>query len=163
MQRLLKTGVPLLPMAARADPLLHAIRHNQRDAAFLLLSAGAPLCNQSIEDLTPLEGAHNTLGLPAVFPALIRMAYSEKIQMEIQTLKGSKITGKEEDELFQAMESYQKTFKISGNFSKFILESNNYDERSKKARFTVYCSKSWPLPHLCSTGLRRCLYSPITR
>nr|XP_053656966.1 uncharacterized protein LOC128705885 [Cherax quadricarinatus] len=136
-------------MAARADPLLHAIRHNQRDALFLLLSAGAPLCNQSIEDMTPLEGAHNTLGLPAVFPALIRMAYSEKIQMEIETLKGSKITGKEEEELLQVMESYQKCFRIFGNFSKFILESNNYDERIKKARDLLCTAASHGLSLTC--------------
>ncbi|XP_069937871.1 uncharacterized protein [Cherax quadricarinatus] len=148
MQRLLKTGVPLLPMAARADPLLHAIRHNQRDAVFLLLSVGAPLCNQSIEYVTPLEGAHNTLGLPAVFPALIRMAYSEKIQMEIQTLKGSKITGKEE-KLLQVMESYQKSFRIFGNFSKFILESNNYEERSKKARDLLCTAAKYGLSLTC--------------
>lgn len=70
--KLLLEGVPLLPMCALADPLVEAIRHNHRDTVFLLLCAGTPLCNRSIEDLTPLEAAHNTRDLPGCFPALMR-------------------------------------------------------------------------------------------
>lgn len=72
LRDLLMDHVPLLPQCAKIDPLVEAIRHDQRDTVFFLLCAGAPLCNRSIEDLTPLEVAHNTLGLPACFPALIR-------------------------------------------------------------------------------------------
>lgn len=70
LRQLLQQGVPVLPFSATTEPLVEAIRHNQRDAVFLLLSAGAPLCNRSIEDITALEASYNTI--PAIFSALIR-------------------------------------------------------------------------------------------
>ncbi|CAL4094536.1 unnamed protein product, partial [Meganyctiphanes norvegica] len=72
MKKLLKNHVPMLPVLAERDPLVEAIRNGHQDAVFLLISAGTPMCNCSIDDLTPLEAAHNTLGLPALYPALMR-------------------------------------------------------------------------------------------
>ncbi|XP_066963093.1 uncharacterized protein [Macrobrachium rosenbergii] len=79
---LLKSGVPLLPINAHADPLVEAIRCNQRDTVILLVGAGAPLGNQSIGDITPLEAAHTTVDLPAVIPALIRKVLGDMLREE---------------------------------------------------------------------------------
>lgn len=65
-------GVNVLPLASRNDPLQEAIQGGHRDAVFLLLSAGAPLCAHGLVGDTPFEAAHSTSGLPALFPALIR-------------------------------------------------------------------------------------------
>ncbi|CAL4186027.1 unnamed protein product [Meganyctiphanes norvegica] len=56
------------------------------ETVFLLLCAGVPICNCSIEDLTPLEVAHNTKGLPALFPALMRKVYADKLKDEISKI-----------------------------------------------------------------------------
>lgn len=72
MREVLLKGVLVLPLGSRKDPLLEAIQGGHRDAVFLLLSAGAPLCAHGIVGNTPFEVAHNTIGLPALFPALIR-------------------------------------------------------------------------------------------
>lgn len=76
MQDLLMKGVKVLPLGSHRDPLLEAIQGGHRDAVFLLLSAGAPLCAHGLVGNTPFEAAHNTIGLPALFPALIRKVSS---------------------------------------------------------------------------------------
>ncbi|XP_063592780.1 uncharacterized protein LOC134769929 [Penaeus indicus] len=86
MQSLLMEAVPVLPLGARADPLLEAVQGGHRDAVFLLFSAGAPLCAQGLVGNTPFEVAHSTKGLPALFPALVRKAFSDKLQVEISQL-----------------------------------------------------------------------------
>lgn len=130
MAALLKEGVPVLPMTARADPLLHAIRHSQRDAVLMLLSAGAPLCNQSIEDVTPLEAAHNTLGLPAVFPAIMRKAYIEKLEMEMKTQTLADSNSSNTEGLLIMMRSYKQSVKNYGGLSEAIFK----DGQSMEAR-----------------------------
>ncbi|CAL4247190.1 unnamed protein product, partial [Meganyctiphanes norvegica] len=70
--KLLKEHVPMLPMFAKEDLLAVALRNSNAETVFLLLCAGVPLCNCSIDDLTPFEVSHNTIGLPALFPALMR-------------------------------------------------------------------------------------------
>ncbi|CAL4119425.1 unnamed protein product, partial [Meganyctiphanes norvegica] len=83
---LLREHVPMLPILAQNDPLVEAIRNGHRDVVFLLLCAGVPMCNCSIDDLTPLEAAHNTLGLPALFPALMQKIYSDRLTSEISKI-----------------------------------------------------------------------------
>lgn len=72
MMQLLMEHVPTLPIAAEKDPLVEALRNRHRDAVFLLLAAGAPLCNQYVVHLTSLEVSHHMVGQPALFPAIIR-------------------------------------------------------------------------------------------
>ncbi|KAK8748650.1 hypothetical protein OTU49_015919 [Cherax quadricarinatus] len=88
MQDLLMKGVHILPLGSRKDPLLEAIHGGHRDAVFLLLSAGAPLCAHGLVGNTPFEAAHSTIGLPALFPALIRKALCDRLQAEIDMIPG---------------------------------------------------------------------------
>lgn len=89
MQDLLMKGVKVLPLGSHKDPLLEAIQGGHRDAVFLLLSAGAPLCAHGLVGDTPFEAAHNTNGLPALFPALIRKAFCDRLNAEIEMIPGS--------------------------------------------------------------------------
>ncbi|XP_042229577.1 uncharacterized protein LOC121871401 isoform X2 [Homarus americanus] len=89
MQDLMMKGVRILPLGTRKDPLLEAIQGGHRDAVFLLLSAGAPLCAHGLLGNTPFEAAHNTIGLPALFPALIRKAFCNRLQAEMEMIPGS--------------------------------------------------------------------------
>ncbi|XP_068203123.1 uncharacterized protein [Palaemon carinicauda] len=89
MQELLKEGVSVLPIGSRSDPLQEAIKGGHRDAVFLLLSAGAPLCAHGLVGDTPYEAAHRTPGLPALFPALIRKALCGQLEVEINIIKES--------------------------------------------------------------------------
>ncbi|CAL4066609.1 unnamed protein product, partial [Meganyctiphanes norvegica] len=45
--KLLKNHVPMLPILAKHDPLVEAIRNGYTDVVFLLISAGASICNCS--------------------------------------------------------------------------------------------------------------------
>lgn len=72
VRRLLVSGVRVLPLGGHRDPLLEAVRGGHRNTVFLLLAAGAPLCAYGLLGNTPFEAAHRTLGLPGLFPALIR-------------------------------------------------------------------------------------------
>nr|XP_045619293.1 uncharacterized protein LOC123771037 [Procambarus clarkii]XP_045619379.1 uncharacterized protein LOC123771037 [Procambarus clarkii]XP_045619471.1 uncharacterized protein LOC123771037 [Procambarus clarkii]XP_045619564.1 uncharacterized protein LOC123771037 [Procambarus clarkii]XP_045619630.1 uncharacterized protein LOC123771037 [Procambarus clarkii]XP_045619706.1 uncharacterized protein LOC123771037 [Procambarus clarkii]XP_045619787.1 uncharacterized protein LOC123771037 [Procambarus clarki len=112
MKELLMKGVRVLPLGSRKDPLLEAILGGHRDAVFLLLSAGAPLCAHGLVGNTPFEAAHSTVGLPALFPALIRKAFCDRLQAEIDMIPGS-------DNLQNIMKdgmSYLKTIaEISGH------------------------------------------------
>lgn len=92
--KLLLDGVPMLPMSAEVDPLVEAMRNNQLATVFLLLSAGSPICNRSIEDLSPLEAAHNTLELPACYAAIMRKVFCDRLTVEksvAQTDQGSSL------------------------------------------------------------------------
>lgn len=62
----------VVPIGSQCDPLLAAVRNGHRDSVFLLLAAGAPLCAHGLLGNTPFQAAHTTLGLPALFPAIIR-------------------------------------------------------------------------------------------
>ena len=72
LRKLLLGGARVLPLGGRRDPLLEAVRGGHRNTVFLLLAAGAPLCAHGLLGNTPFEAAHHTIGLPALFPALIR-------------------------------------------------------------------------------------------
>ncbi|XP_064085936.1 uncharacterized protein LOC135201025 isoform X2 [Macrobrachium nipponense] len=89
MQELLREGVSVLPIGSRSDPLQEAIKGGHRDAVFLLLSAGAPLCAHGLVGDTPYEAAHSTPGLPALFPALIRKALCGQLEVETNIIRGS--------------------------------------------------------------------------
>ncbi|CAL4177864.1 unnamed protein product, partial [Meganyctiphanes norvegica] len=67
----LEEHIPMI-MYGKEFLLNEALRSSHAEAVFLLLCAGVEICNCSMEDLTPLEVAHNTIGLPALFPALMR-------------------------------------------------------------------------------------------
>ncbi|XP_037803574.1 uncharacterized protein LOC119597989 [Penaeus monodon] len=82
MMQLLMENVPTLPMAAEKDPLKEALRYRHRDAVFLLLAAGAPLCNYYVSHLTSLEVSHHMVGQPALFPAIMRKAYEDRLTDE---------------------------------------------------------------------------------
>ncbi|XP_071519466.1 uncharacterized protein [Panulirus ornatus] len=70
LRELLDGGMPLLPAGgARTHPLLEAIRHSQRDAAMLLLCAGAPLCSPSSEGITPVRGSSHHTRAPCSLPS----------------------------------------------------------------------------------------------
>lgn len=72
IRELLGRGVSMDPRCGYSSPLHLAITRGQRDAAMLLLSAGASLTACSSDGLTVLQAAHRTPDLPALFPAFIR-------------------------------------------------------------------------------------------
>lgn len=72
IRELLGRGVSMDPRCGYSSPLHLAITRGQRDAAMLLLSAGASLTSCSSDGLTVLQAAHRTPDLPALFPAFIR-------------------------------------------------------------------------------------------
>lgn len=78
VRKLLVSGVRVLPLGGRRDPLMEAVRGGHRNTVFLLLAAGAPLCAYGLLGNTPFEAAHRTLGLPGLFPALIRKVTFEQ-------------------------------------------------------------------------------------
>ncbi|CAL4247630.1 unnamed protein product, partial [Meganyctiphanes norvegica] len=128
---LLKNHVPMLPILAERDPLVEAIRNGHQDVVFLLLSAGTPICNCSIDDLTPLEAAHNTLDLPALFPALMRKIHSDRLKAE-----KSKIP--QADELHQQLAvglvNIQKSILKHGDkYTKWQFTENSDDGRHEEA------------------------------
>ncbi|KAK7007728.1 hypothetical protein SK128_016929 [Halocaridina rubra] len=87
IQKLLNEGVPVLPLRFQGDPIKEAILGGHRDAVFLLLSAGAPLCPLGLVGDTAFEAAHQTPGLPALFPAIIRMAVSGRLEFEMKIIR----------------------------------------------------------------------------
>ncbi|XP_063600906.1 uncharacterized protein LOC134777015 [Penaeus indicus] len=89
MMQLLMENVPILPMAAEEDPLKEALRYRRRDAVFLLLAAGAPLCNHYVSHLTSLEVSHHMVGQPALFPAIMRKAYVDRLTDEEKRARSS--------------------------------------------------------------------------
>lgn len=89
LRKLLQDGAKVLPLGGRRDPLLEAVRGGHRNIVFLLLSAGAPLCAHGLLGNTPFEAAHRTLGLPALFPALIRKEFCDRLQEELEVLSAS--------------------------------------------------------------------------
>ncbi|XP_069180059.1 uncharacterized protein [Procambarus clarkii] len=131
IRALLLEGVPIMPVTARADPLLHAIRHSQRDAVLMLLSAGAPFCSQTIEGVTPLEAAHNTLGLPAVFPAIMRKAYCERLEDEMTRVSQENESMKT---LRKAMSDYSVQVMDVGSRARWIFSSTEPQRRVAEAR-----------------------------
>ncbi|KAK3880720.1 hypothetical protein Pcinc_014812 [Petrolisthes cinctipes] len=78
----------VVPIGSQCDPLLAAVKNGHRDAAFLLLAAGAPLCAHGLLGNTPFQAAHATLGLPALFPAIIRKAFCDRLETEAEPLSG---------------------------------------------------------------------------
>ncbi|XP_042228253.1 uncharacterized protein LOC121870486 [Homarus americanus] len=131
MRELLIGGAVILPSTARVDPLIQAIRHSQRDAVLLLLCAGAPLCNTTTEGVTALEVAHNTLGLPAIFPALMRKACCERLEDEMTRVDketASLMT------LRQAMSDYSLQVMDVGSRAKWIYSGTDPEQRVTEAR-----------------------------
>ncbi|CAL4176243.1 unnamed protein product, partial [Meganyctiphanes norvegica] len=128
--KLLKNHVPMLPISAEKDPLVEAIRNGCQNAVFFLICAGTPICNCSIDDLTPLEAAHNTLGLPAIFPAMMRKIYSDRLIAE-----RSKIPQSEDLhlQLAEGLDNIQKSILEKGDKSRWHILPDSGD-RSKQAR-----------------------------
>lgn len=89
VRRLLVSGVRVLPLGGHRDPLLEAVRGGHRNTVFLLLAAGAPLCAYGLLGNTPFDAAHRTLGLPGLFPALIRKEFCDRLQEELEELSAS--------------------------------------------------------------------------
>ncbi|XP_047487887.1 uncharacterized protein LOC125038464 [Penaeus chinensis] len=89
MMQLLMENVPTLPMAAEEDPLKEALRYRRRDAVFLLLAAGAPLCNQYVSHPSALEISHHMVEQPALFPAIMRKAYVDRLADEEERARSS--------------------------------------------------------------------------
>ncbi|XP_068203379.1 uncharacterized protein [Palaemon carinicauda] len=157
LQKLLIT-TPTLPVSAQEDPLVEAIRHHQRDAMFMLLAAGAPIGNRSIGEVTPLEAAHNTLGLAACFPALLRKVFYERMEDEIAKVS-------QEDEslkpLRQSMTAYNLQVMDVGSRARWIFQAKDEVARSKEARLLLLQSSELGLPLTCQLiGLENyCLHS----
>ncbi|XP_064085966.1 uncharacterized protein LOC135201049 [Macrobrachium nipponense] len=105
------------------NPLVEAIRCNQRDTVILLIGAGAPLGNQSIGNITPLEAAHTTVDLPAVIPALIRKALGDMLRWE-----GLRIG------LEDKMKIFRKQVINAGCEARWKFESNAIEKKNKEAR-----------------------------
>ncbi|XP_064085230.1 uncharacterized protein LOC135200510 [Macrobrachium nipponense] len=121
LQGLLKR-TPLLPVSAREDPLVEAIRHHQRDAMFMLLAAGAPIANRSVGEVTPLEAAHNTLGLAACFPAVLRKVFCERMEDEISRVSQEDETLKP---LRQSMTAYNLQVMDVGSKARWIFQEKD--------------------------------------
>ncbi|XP_066962611.1 LOW QUALITY PROTEIN: uncharacterized protein [Macrobrachium rosenbergii] len=130
LQGLLKR-TPLLPVSAREDPLVVAIRHHQRDAMFMLLAAGAPIVNRSVGEVTPLEAAHNTLGLAACFPAVLRKVFCERMEDEISRVSQEDETLKP---LRQSMTAYNLQVMDVGSRARWIFQAKDEVTRSQEAR-----------------------------
>ncbi|XP_066963095.1 uncharacterized protein [Macrobrachium rosenbergii] len=119
--KFLNSGVPLLPVYARADPLVEAIRYNRRNTVILLIGAGAPLANQSIGNVTPLEAAHTTAGSPAIIPAVVRKVYSDRLREE-----GSRIN------LEHEMKAFRNLVITAGWKAKWKFSPNTWKENTNK-------------------------------
>ncbi|XP_064085972.1 uncharacterized protein LOC135201052 isoform X2 [Macrobrachium nipponense] len=117
---LLNRGVPLLPVYARADPLVEAIRYNRRNTVILLIGAGAPLANQNIGNVTPLEAAHTTAGSLAIIPALV---YCDRLRDE-----GSRIILEHAD----TMKAFMNSVITAGWKAKWEFNSNTGEEETNK-------------------------------
>ncbi|KAK7083189.1 hypothetical protein SK128_013134 [Halocaridina rubra] len=150
--------VPLLPLVAKSDLLVEAILHRQRNTLFMLLSSGIPLCNRSIGEVTPLEVAHNTLGIPACFPALIRKAHNDKLGFEIARLPND---SEEYGPLKQSMTAYNLQIMDVGNKAKWVFPMKERSERCKEAKHLLIQASELGLTLTCQLiGLEDlCLHS----
>nr|XP_027209520.1 uncharacterized protein LOC113803018 [Penaeus vannamei] len=111
IRELLGRGVSMDPRCGYSSPLHLAITRGQRDAAMLLLSAGASLTACSSDGLTVLQAAHRTPDLPALFPAFIRQEYVVLLNDEF-----SRVTGDSEEcrELRRGLEQLQTAVEERG-------------------------------------------------
>ncbi|XP_069990165.1 uncharacterized protein [Penaeus vannamei] len=137
MQSLLMEVVPVLPLGARSDPLLEAVQGGHRDAVFLLFSAGAPLCAQGLVGNTPFEVAHSTKGLPALFPALVRKAFSDRLQVEISQLACS---DKDEVDLKNGLDTLKTIAENSGH--RLEEELRTWFHNSSSLNYTKLLAKA---------------------
>ncbi|XP_047470249.1 uncharacterized protein LOC125025941 isoform X1 [Penaeus chinensis] len=111
IRELLERGASMDPRCGYSSPLHLAITRGQRDAAMLLLSAGASLTSCSSDGLTVLQAAHRTPDLPALFPAFIRQEYVVLLNDEF-----SRVTGNSEEcrELRRGLQQLQTAIEERG-------------------------------------------------
>ncbi|XP_042229693.1 uncharacterized protein LOC121871447 [Homarus americanus] len=130
LKKSLQSNTPLLPLGAHVDPLTEAVKYGHLEVVLLLLSAGSPLCGRSLVSITALEGSHGRPRLPAIFPAIMRKEYANKLDHEAS--KGSPL---HENVQNLAAEVREKGHKFSWKF----IQGLDGGSASKKAR-KLLCS-----------------------
>ncbi|CAL4069799.1 unnamed protein product [Meganyctiphanes norvegica] len=78
VQRLLLTGAPITMIGEEADPVMQAIKCHKRDAALLLLSAGAPI-------IVACLSTEMIQRKPAIYSAFLRREIRDRLQNEAST------------------------------------------------------------------------------
>ncbi|XP_069173732.1 uncharacterized protein [Procambarus clarkii] len=159
LKDLLKKRHPLLPLGATCDPLVEAIKKGSLEAVLLLLCAGAPLCGLSLISITALEASHGRSQLPAIFPALMRKEYSNKLRHE-----AGKATDPGYTALHETVQSLADEVRENGHkFSwKFIDQCRDKKERSEKARIILCKAASFGMSLTCQMlGLEDVYLHPL--
>nr|XP_045597485.1 uncharacterized protein LOC123757649 [Procambarus clarkii] len=159
LKDLLKKRHPLLPLGATCDPLVEAIKKGSLEAVLLLLCAGAPLCGLSLISITALEASHGRSQLPAIFPALMRKEYSNKLRHEAGKATDPGYTALHETVQSLADEVREKGHKFSWEF---IDQCRDKKERSEKARIILCKAASLGMSLTCQMlGLEDVYLHPL--